>query len=371
MTALFKKKGGYPDYFLIALILLLTTAGLLILTSASSDLGKTKFNDSYFYLKHQLVNGLLVGLMGLLITAHVHYHYYRKIAFFLLFANVVFLGLVFTQFGVAAGGANRWLALGPITFQPAEILKATFILYLAAWLSNPKIDRAKSFSAGGLPFLIIFGVIAGLLFLQPATSTVVILLGAGGITYLLSGARWKDFFIIGLCGATVLGLVIWQTPYRLDRIKTFLDPNRDVQGASFQINQALITIGSGELWGIGYGKSTTKVNYLPAPIGDSIFAVAAQELGFVGAGTLVVFFSLLVLRIFWIAKNAGDKFGKLYLIGFGTLIALQSLINIGAISGFLPLTGVPLPFVSYGGTALAMLLIMSGVAINISKYTYR
>jgi cell division protein FtsW len=363
------KTGHHPDYFLWALVALLTVAGLLILASASSELGKLKFNDPYYYLKHQLTYGLSVGIVGFLIGLKLHYQLWRKWALILLLFNIALLVMVFTGFGREAGGASRWLQLGPMTFQPSELLKITFVIYLAAWFSNPKINRAKDFGSGLLPFFAICTIIGGLLIIQPATSTVAILLAAGAIVYFLSGVPLRYIFSVGFLAAAVFGLLIWSTPYRMQRVLDFLNPERDALGSGYQATQALIAVGSGGVFGMGYGKSTSKATTLPTPVDDSIFAVAAQELGFVGASSLVVLFGLLVFRLFWLARNVRDRFGHLILAGFGSVIALQSLTNMAAMSGLLPLTGVPLPFISYGGTALAVFLTMSGIALNISKYT--
>lgn len=363
------KVGHHPDYFLMALVTLLAVAGLVILASASSELGKLKFDDPYYYLKHQLVYGLSVGVVGFIVGMKLHYQLWKKVALVLLLINIALLIMVFTGFGREAGGASRWLELGPVTFQPSELLKLTFIIYLAAWLSNPKMNRAKDVWSGLLPFFVILGIIGGLLVLQPATSTVAILLASGVIVYFLSGVPIRYIMAVGLIAAVAFGALIWSTPYRLQRVMDFLNPERDVLGSGYQRDQTLIAVGSGGLWGMGYGKSTSKATTLPTPVDDSIFAVAAQEMGFAGASTLVALFGLLVFRLFWLAKNVRDPFGHLVLAGFGSIIALQSLVNMAAISGLIPLTAVPLPFVSYGGTALAVFLTMSGISLNISKYT--
>ncbi len=371
MTAGIKlsKIGHKPDYFLVILVFLLTVAGLLILASASSELGRIRFHDAYYFLKHQLANGFALGILGFFVASKLHYQHYRKFAFVFLLLNLALLTLVFTKFGHSSGGANRWLDIGFFSFQPSELLKITFILYLAAWLTNPKMNRSKDFWNGMMPFLIICGLVGGLLILQPATSTVVILITSGCIIYFLSGADLRHIALAGVAGAAVLALVIAATPYRLKRIETFFNPGKDTQGAGYQVNQAVIAIGSGGLFGTGYGQSTSKVSYLPTPTDDSIFAVAAQELGFAGASLLVILFAMLVLRMLYLAHRVRDKFGQYILAGFASILALQSLINMGAISGLFPLTGVPLPFVSYGGTALAVFLTMSGIAVNISRYT--
>ncbi|RJP45676.1 cell division protein FtsW [Candidatus Parcubacteria bacterium] len=364
-----EKTGHRPDYFLLATVFILTVFGIAMLASASSELGKIKFDDSYYYLEHQVLYGLLVGLVGFGIGATVNYQHYKRWAFPLLIASIVCLGLVFTNLGVEVRNATRWLRIGPISFQPAEIMKLAFVIYLAAWLANPKMKRGKNFFQGLLPFLAISGVIAGLLILQPATSTVVILLSAGLVIYFLSGAEIKYILGTFLIGIIALGAIIYATPYRLERITGFLNQSEDTLGTNYHVTQSLIAIGSGGLGGRGYGQSITKVSYLPTPIDDSIFAVIGEELGFFGAGGLVALFAILTLRIFWLAKNVRDRFGKLILVGFGTIIAFQSIVNMAAISGLAPLTGVPLPFISYGGTALAVFLTMSGIAVNISKYS--
>ena len=297
------------------------------------------------------------------------YRIYKKIAFPLLLLNLFLLTLVFTGLGVTAGGATRWLSLGPVTFQPADLLKLSFIMYLAAWFSNAKMNRAKDVSGGLVPFLIISGITAGLLLVQPATSTVVILLAAGAVIYFLSGAEWKHMAVIGGLGVVILAALIFTTPYRLNRVKGFLNRSADSQGANYHLNQALIALGSGGAFGLGFGQSTAKVSNLPEDVNDSIFAVAGQELGFAGTGTIVVLFGIMTFRMFLLAKRGKDGFGRMILIGFASVVAFQSIVNIGAISGLLPLTGVPLPFISYGGTALAVFLTMSGIALNVSKYT--
>lgn len=361
-------RAGSPDYLIVASIGFLVVFGLVMLASASSYLGQTNFGDSYFYLKHQLIYGLSIGLVGFFLTSFIYYRIYAKLAVLLLLVSIVLLALVFTPLGFSSGGADRWITLGPISFQPSEILKLTFVIYLAAWLSR-KSERAKSFVGGFLPFLIVSGTIAGFLLKQPATSTVAILLLTGLIIYFTSGAKWS--YVIGtvIAGVLALAMVISITPYRLNRIMSFLNQEANPLAEGYHINQAKIAIGSGGLFGVGYGQSTTKIHYLPEPIGDSIFAVIAEELGFIGSSLLILFFLVLVFKIFLLSKKTKDKFAQLLLIGFGSLIAIQAFVNIGAISGLLPLTGTPLPFISYGGTALAVFMTMGGVITNISKYT--
>ncbi len=362
------KSGGHNDYILIFTTVLLIIFGLVVLSSASSYLAKEDIGNSYYYLKHQIFYGLSLGLIGFLLGAKIYYRYHEKLALPLLIIGVILLLLIFTPLGINIGGATRWIQLGPISFQPSEIIKLIFIIYLAAWLSHDD-QRQKNFSKGLVPFLIILGSIFFLLIKQPATSTAIILVATSIAMYFASGTRFIYIICIIALVASVLGIAIYTSPYRWDRISAFLKPEQNLQTSGYQVNQAKIAIGSGGLWGVGYGQSTTKINYLPEPLHDSIFAVVAEEFGFVGSITLIGLLLMLILRIFLIAKKVRDKFGQLLLVGFGCLIALQSFVNIGAISGLLPLTGTPLPFISYGGTALAIFMTIIGIANNISKYS--
>lgn len=362
------KIGHSPDYFLLAAVFLLTITGIVMLVSASSELGKIKFDDSYYYFKHQVENGLIFGVLGFAAAYFVNYQRYRSFALIFLAVNIILLALVFTGLGIKSGGANRWLRLGPVTFQPAELLKLTFIMYLAAWFSKGGSGRDSKRGGGLIVFIVAAGIVGALLALQPTTSTAFILLASGLAIYFLSGAPVRHVAGLITIGAVSFAVLIYITPYRLDRIRTFLDPQRDAAGLSYHVNEAVTTIKSGGATGIGFGQSKEKIGNLPAPIDDSIFAIIAQELGFAGAGILIALFAAFSIRAFWIARRVRDRFGQLLLVGFGTVIALQSIVNIGAISGLFPLTGVPLPFISYGGTALFTFLTMSGVMVNISKY---
>ena len=358
-----------PDYFLIVSVFILIVFGLMALASASSDLGQKKFGDSYYYLKHQILYGLSFGLLGFFFASRVNYRRLEKPAFWLLAASVVFLLLVFTPLGFKAGGADRWVRFGPLTVQPAEIVKATFLIYLAAWLSR-RPERSHSFKEGFAPFLAISGLIAGLLLAQPSTATVFLIAFSALAVYFLSGARLSYIAAAVFLGVLALALVVYLTPYRFKRVQAFFNQNQQAneRGSGFHLNQALIAIGSGGLWGAGYGNSLTKYSYLPEPIGDSIFAVIAEEFGFIGSAGLIAFYFFFLYRIFRISWKSSDNFAKYLSAGFGTVVGSQVFVNIAAISGVLPLTGVPLPFISYGGTALAASLTMMGVIANISKY---
>jgi len=361
-------KRQKPDYIILFSLFSLVLLGLVMLASASSHLGKVTYDDTYYYLKHQVIYGLSLGLIGYFIASHVHYKKYRKVAVPLLLVSIVLLVLIFTPLGVSAKGSARWIRFGSITFQPSELLKLTFIIYLAAWMSK-RAFRQKNFWKGFVPFVTVLGIVALLLLKQPSTSTVAILVLTSLIMYFVSGARLRYIALTLVGGALILGMVIYVTPYRLARVQNFFEQGVDIQAGGYHLEQARIAIGSGGLTGVGYGESTTKIRYLPEPVGDSIFAVIAEELGFIGAGLIVGMFLLLTLRTLLLARNTPDRFGQLLLVGFGSLIAIQAFVNIGAISGVLPLTGTPLPFMSYGGTALAVFMTIGGIIVNISKYS--
>jgi len=349
------------DYVILFCVFTLTIIGLITLSSASSDIGRIKFGDSYYYLKNQMIYGLGFGIIGFFVGLFFHYRFYKKFAILFLLTSVVLLALpIFTPLGFTSGGASRWLSIGSLTFQTSEAVKILFVLYLAAWLiKKPKL----------LPFLAIIGAIAVLLLLQPSTGTAVIFVSAAMAMYFVNGAPIKNIAIVSLVGLIAISSVLASSEYRRNRLLGFLNPEQYEKTFAFQTNQALIAIGSGGLTGVGYGQSRIKYSSLPETIGDSIFAVYAEEWGFAGATGLAVLFFVLVYQTIRLARKTSDQFGKLILTGFGFLIGVQAFVNMAAISSLIPLTGVPLPFISYGGTALAAYLTMSGIILNVSKYS--
>lgn len=358
-------RSSSPDYAFVIFLAALVIFGLVMLASASSDLSQSKFGDSYYFLKHQILFGILPGLAGFLIAIFFNYQTWRKWGLPLLILSIVFLLLVFTPLGFEAFGSERWVNIGGFRFQPGELVKATFLLYMAAWMSKSQ-SRSKSFAEGFLPFLVLIASVLIPLVLQQATTTAVLILVATLTMYFAAGAKIRFIALFALLAALAIISLIIATPYRMQRITGFLNPSSDPLGKTYQINQTLMAIGSGGIFGVGYGQSTTKLHYLPEPIGDSIFAVIGEELGFAGSIALIIFFLLFVWRGLTIARAAPDLFGRLLGIGFMTMVGLQAFIHIGANSGLIPLTGIPLPFISYGGTALAVLLTMSGLVVNIS-----
>ena len=358
-----------PDYFLISIIFFLVIFGLIILSSASVVLSQNESNQSYLFLKHQLIYGFGLGLIGFLIFQRINYKYWKKFAFPLIILSLILLSLVFIpQFGYEDGGANRWIKIGNFSLQPFEFVKLFFIVYLSALLSKKeKTDQVikKSF----IPISIILGSIIILLYLQPNISAIGIIILLCGLIYFL--ADMKISYILAATGVALIGFfaLINTAAYRMNRLTIFLHPELDPQGLGYQMNQALLAIGSGGLFGLGLGHSIQKWKYLPEPIGDSIFAIIAEELGLIGAGILVILFALLAWRGIKIAKDAPDKFGFLLASGITSWFFFQAFINMAVISRLMPLTGMPLPFISYGGSSMVASLIGVGVLINISKYS--
>lgn len=362
------RKTSPPDYFFLSLTALLVVFGLVALSSASFDLAQMRFGDSYYYLSHQITNGLLVGIVGFLAGFLVYYRRWEKIIPFFLLATIGFLVMTFLDpFSIEVRGSSRWVSFGFFSFQPGELVKLSFLMYLAYWISK-RGERINNWSEGFLPFLILTAVIVGLLFAQPATTTALIIIASVLVVYFVAGARFSFIAITVVLIASAVLALISITPYRAERIKAFLNPETDQLGSTYHINQALMSIGAGGWSGVGFGKSTTKLGFLPEPIGDSIFAVIAEEFGFIGASLLILTFFLFILKGFMIADKVPDTFGRLLVVGFVSLIGIQAFINIAAISGLIPLTGIPLPFISFGGTALAIFLTMSGMILNVSRY---
>lgn len=352
--------------FLIS-VFILVIAGYLIFASASLGLlskqavkySNVAFNQTFF--------GLFLGSIACLVASKIDYKHYRKYAFYIFIASAIVTLFVFIPgLGFGHGGAQRWIRLGLLSFQPSELLKIGFIMYFAAWLSSVK-DKAETLKYGFLPFLAILGVAGAILLAQPDTDTFLIITFAGLAMYLTGGGKWKYIFIMGAIGLVGLAGLAFTRPYVMSRITTFIHPEKNAQGSGYQIQQSLIAIGSGGMFGRGFGQSIQKFNVLPEPIGDSIFAVAGEEFGFVGAVSIIILFIFFAFRGLKIAGQVPDSFGRLMTVGIVILIVSQAFVNIGAMVGVLPLSGITLPFVSHGGTALFMTLTEVGIILNISK----
>lgn len=355
------------DRKLFWLVLIFLVFGLIVLSSASVVQATKQFGSSAHFWRHQLLFGVLPGLALMLVCWKMDYRGLRIFALPLLLGALGLMGLVFVpNFGVHLKGATSWLTLGPVTFQPAEVLKLSLIIYLAAWLGD-KRERIKDWKLGLVPFALVMGVVAGLLLMQPDLGTLGIVAMIAGGMYFAAGLSYRATAAVVLIIVTlVVGFAAF-SPYRWNRIMTVFDPSRDVRGSGWQLNQSLIAIGSGGVWGVGLGQSTQKFGFLPEPIGDSIFAIIAEELGFVGAVGTIALFILTGLLLVWIARGASDGFGALIATGMAVWILGQAIVNMTAVTGLGPLTGLPLPFISYGGTSMIAMLAGVGIVLNIAR----
>lgn len=362
-------KPHKPDYVLIIIIFALVIFGLIMLASASSVISYEKFGENYYYFRHQLIFGVLLGLIAFTVTSRIDYRIYQKLAVPALLITLALLVMVFIPgLGLEHGGARRWIHLGPYTMQPTEIVKLTFLLYLATWLEK-RGKGVKDWKYGFLPFITILGIIGLLIMLQPDLGTFFLIVLIAAVVYFVAGASWTHLLAMGIGGIALFWALVKMAPYRMARFTVFLNPQLDPSGIGYQINQALLAIGSGGLFGRGLGKSIQKFQYLPEAAGDSIFAIIAEELGFLRILFLIGLFAFFVYLGFRIARQAPDGFGKLVACGITGWLGLQAFINIAAMVNLIPLTGIPLPFISYGGTALMISLTAVGILVNISRYT--
>ena len=317
----------------------------------------------------QIVIGLVGGGTLIFMTSHIPYPFWKKIAlpFFLL--TFLLALLVFSPLGHMHGGARRWVLIFGQSFQPSEFLKFGFLVYLSSWLASRKED-ISSFKFGLFPFLIIISFVGILLIMEPNMSTLLVIAFTALSLFYIAGGRFRQIATIFLIGAILITIAIsfLHLQYLQDRIMVFLDPTHDPQNSGYQITQSLISFGSGGIFGRGFGMSIQKFNYLPEPTGDSIFAVIGEEFGFLGTVGLIGLFLLFLCRGLFVASKTNDNFGRLLGSGIAIMIVAQSFMNMAAMIGIFPLTGLPLLFISQGGSALAITLAEVGVLLNISKY---
>lgn len=351
---------GKADFALLFSVITLTLFGLFMIYDASSYVAFRDFGDKYTYFKDQTIWAIL-GLTALGIVSFFDYHRYYNLALPILIASIILLMLVFVPgLGIAALGAKRWINFGFFVVQPSELIKLSLTIYLSAWFSTQEKGRF-------LAFLLLIGLVLGLVMLQPDMGTTITILGVSTIIYFLSGG--SIWHLLALAPAVIIAgvtLIILE-PYRMARLTTFLNPEHNILGTSYHLRQILIALGSGGLLGVGLGNSLQKYAYLPEATTDSIFAIMAEEIGLIGVTIYIGIVLFVIYRGFSIAMNAKDKFGKLLAGGIISMIAIQTIVNLGAQTALLPLTGIPLPFISYGGSALIMNLIAMGILLNISR----
>lgn len=358
-----------PDTSLLLSVAALLLIGFVLLISAGAPIGYERFGDSYFFAKRQLLFGLLPGLVLFFLFAKVSYHRLLFVSGVIFLGTIGLLLLVFLP-GIGSTlntGARSWLAIGSQTIQPAEFMKLAMILFLSVRIAKtPDAFRTpKGFlsvlALGALPILLVL--------LQPDIGTALVLFCILFGVLFLGGARFSHLSAVAALGVLAFGILIAVAPYRAARLTTFLHPELDPQGIGYHINQASLAIGSGGWWGLGLGHSRQKFQYLPEVHGDSIFAVLAEEMGFLFSLCFLALFCFLAYRMIRISSRADDLQGLLIVGGVVIWILTQTFFNIGSMVGLLPITGLPLPFVSHGGTALLVLLATMGVVVNVSKYT--
>lgn len=356
-------KTGYDFGFLLTVVVLLVL-GLLMVFSSSYPYAYYYFNDGLYFIKRQLMWALL-GSVAMAFTANFDYRNYKKLAVPILVVSFLLLVAVLLV-GVKTKGARRWLGVGAITIQPSEIAKLGLIIYFAASLSQAK-DKIKSFSYL-FRYLVLMGLFMGLLILEPHFSVCIIIGFTLVIMLLVAGAKVQHFVFLSIPVAIAGVAAVLMEPYRLKRLIAFRDPFQDALGTGWQIIQSLYAIGSGGLFGVGFGNSRQKFLYVSEPQNDFIFSILCEELGFIGAAAVLVIFALLLWRGLKIAISAPDTFSSLLVTGIISLVGVQVVLNIAVVTSSIPNTGIPLPFFSAGGSSLLFLMAAMGIVLNVSKY---
>ncbi|KKS80099.1 MAG: Stage V sporulation protein E [Candidatus Beckwithbacteria bacterium GW2011_GWA2_43_10] len=352
-------KPKKPDFSIFILVILLTLFGIVMVYNASVFEAWQIYANKYHFLKAQLT-WFGIGLLGLLVMTFISLNLIKKMAgVFFSLTLVLLVAVLIPGIGNTALGARRWINISGFNLQPTELVKLSLSIYLSAWLI-----KHRSFWS----YLLILGIILGLIMLQPDLGTAIVIIFFSVMVYYVAGANWLYLLTVGIFGSLSGAVLILTSHYRKARLLTFLNPTLDPLGSSYHIRQALITIGSGGLFGLGLGQSRQKYQFLPQVTTDSIFAVIAEELGFLGASLLIIFFLLLVFKAFKIARLAVDDFSRLLATAIASWLAIQIAVNLAAMLALIPLTGVPLPFISYGGSSLIVNLTAVGLLLNISRY---
>lgn len=352
-----EKKNSLALFFLP---ILLTVIGLFFIFDASSISAFRNVGDSFYFLKLQGL-WMLIGIVAMVFFSFFDYHKLYYLAFPALVATIILLVVVLIPgIGTTVLGARRWIDLGIFSIQPSELAKFGIILYLCSWFRYKERHRFGS-------FLLLLGFVIALIMIQPDMGTAIIVGGLFVILYYLAGNNLSHlFFLLPVCAVASL-ILVKIAPYRLKRLTVFLDPSSDPMGIGYHINQILISLSGGGLLGRGLSASRQKYQFLPEAHTDSIFAIIGEEVGFLGSILLIGLFLVLLTHIYMISKNSKDRFGQLFAGAVAALIALQVIINLGSMVGVMPLTGVPLPFISYGGSSLLIFFSLMGVVRNIAK----
>lgn len=368
-----QQRAHHPDYSIALAITILLAIGLVMMYSISPILSQKLVGNvdrNYYFL--QQLKWIGIGLVVWIATTSISYNSWRKLAPVAMVLSLAsMLLLLVPGLSNSSHGATRWLALGPFQFQPAEVLKVAAIMYLATWLEHRR-EELKSLGDSVAPFMIMVFVASFIIvvFQRDMGTAMVLALASVGM-YFTAGLKWTHLGSVMAAGLLAGWFAILAFPHRMERFTTFLHPDKDTTGQGYHITQALIAIGSGGLMGVGLGHSIQVYGYLPEAANDSIFAVIAEEFGLIGSLVIVVLFGFLVFRGLQVARQAPDMLARLMATGISLWLLFQAFINIGAMLSLVPLTGIPLPFISYGGTSLVISLFGAGILLNISKYTVR
>ncbi|MEX0785676.1 MAG: putative lipid II flippase FtsW [Dehalococcoidia bacterium] len=358
-----------PDYLILGLVLGLVVLGLLIVYSSSFALGLLAFDDANYFVMRQAI-WAAIGIALLVALMRIDYHWLRSISpLFMLIAILGLVAVLVPGIGIERNGAQRWIGLGPLPpIQPSEFAKLALIIYVAAWLTG-KDTYVRSFALGFVPFIFMVGIVAGLVLLEPDTGTAAVLVLTTVTLFFIAGASLTHLAALVGIGAVSSLLLILTAGYRADRVLAFWNAEDDPTGIGFHTIQLLIALGSGGIGGLGLGASRQKFFYIPGSHTDGVYAVVGEELGFIGAIAVLVLFAVLVYRGFRVVLGARDDFGALLATGIVCWIAYQALINVGGITRAIPMTGIPMPFLSYGGSALAALLAAVGILLSVSRHS--
>ncbi|MCL2559083.1 MAG: stage V sporulation protein E [Turicibacter sp.] len=363
-----KKQLPPIDYLILFLTLALTIIGLVFVLSSSFVWANHRFNDPFYFFKRQLLFAN-IGIIGMIVVSKIDYRYYKKYATPFLIISFILLVLVLVPgIGLVRGGAQSWIGIGAFSLQPSEFMKLSLIIFLARFMANNP-ENAKTFKQGVLPMMAIVLVVFGVIMLQPDFGTGMVIVAAGILMLFLCGVPVKYFLSFAAAGVLGIAALIASAPYRLARITAYLDPLAEPLGSGFQILQSLYAITPAGLLGHGIGNSIQKNFYLPEPQTDFIFAIITEEIGFIGAVFVLLLFICFFLRLAHIALKINDLFAKYVVLGIMSMLCVQVMINVGVVIGLLPVTGITLPFMSYGGSSLTITLLSIGVILNISRYS--
>jgi len=355
------------DFILFFTVIALLSFGVIMVYSSSAVSAYVNFNDSYYFFKRQII-WVTLGIIAMLFTLNINYHVWRKLATPILIVTVVLLMLVLIPgLGKVVNGARRWLGFGSLYLQPSEIAKLSMVLFCSASLARHQ-DTITSFIKGLVPQLIILLLVFGLILKEPDLGTALAIGGTVVVLLFTAGAKLSHLISLSVVGVVgIIGAIILE-PYRLKRVLAFSNPWADPLDTGYHIIQSLYALGSGGLFGVGLGRSREKFLYLPEPHTDFIFAILGEELGFIGTITVILLFFLFAWRGFKVAISAPDIYGSILAAGLTTMIVMQALMNIAVVTASMPVTGIPLPFISFGGSALIFTLAGVGILLNISRY---